>query len=97
MCRYTFSAETLRAAYALRVLERPSERSLIKSVRCVADEPSTCDSYTIWDLDREFCRLGGERSRSTLRIAIPVHTTAVTWKWQRSWNWRRASMGVRST
>jgi TnpA family transposase len=33
---------------------RPSERSLIKSVRCVADEPSTCDSYTIWDLDREF-------------------------------------------
>jgi hypothetical protein len=33
---------------------RPSERSLIKSVRCVADEPSTCDSYTILDLDREF-------------------------------------------
>jgi hypothetical protein len=32
----------------------PSERSLIKSVRCVADEPSTCDSYAIWDLDREF-------------------------------------------
>jgi hypothetical protein len=24
---------------------RPSEMNLIKSVRCVADEPSTCDSY----------------------------------------------------
>ena len=33
---------------------RPSETSLIKSVRNVADEPNTCDYYIILDLDHDF-------------------------------------------
>ena len=74
---------------------RPSERSLIKSVRCVADEPSTCDStpFGIWI---PVSTASVASADGDARIAIPVRLTAVIWKWPRSWSWRRASMGVRS-